>query len=78
MGSVWCALSTVRTAANSDPNGGVGGDEDRLTGLPGILSDCSTTFTEPSSDANPNDIGPSGKEKDHQLYERLMTKQCNS
>lgn len=58
IGSVWWARSTVLTAANSDPMGGDGGDEDKLTGLPGILSVCSTTLTEPSRDAKPNDIGP--------------------
>lgn len=58
MGSVWCARSIVLTAASSDPIGGEGGDEDKLTGLPGMLSVCSTIFIELSSEANPKDIGP--------------------
>lgn len=58
MGSVWWLCSAVRTAASSDPIGGEGGEDERLTGLPGMLSVCSTIFTEPSSEANPKDIGP--------------------
>lgn len=38
------------------PSGGVGGEEDKLSGLAGMLSVCSATA--PSKDANPNDIGP--------------------
>lgn len=61
IGSVWWAHSTVLTAARSEPVGGDGGEEDRLTGLPGILSVCSTLCIELSRDAKPNDIGPKKK-----------------
>lgn len=76
MGSVWCAHSTVLTAAKSEPVGGEGGEEDKLTGLPGILSVCSTLCIELSSDANPNDIGPVGTKGEIRSLARFPRRFC--